>query len=107
MTSDAIATLMGEIEKAVSEPTMTDRLRQSLPELQQRFAAAREREEIAHWRQEYQRLDALSDKGAETFQGRKPSPKSATSISRLKPLLRSVLNSTVMRLLACMWSGQS
>jgi len=66
-SSDAIGTLMGEIEKAVSEPTMTDRLRLSLPELQQRFAAAREREELAHWQQEYQRLDALSDKGAERF----------------------------------------
>ena len=66
-SSDAIGTLMGEIEKAVSEPTMTDRLRQSLPELQQRFAAARKREEMVHWQQEYERLDALSDQGAEDF----------------------------------------
>jgi hypothetical protein len=67
MTSDAIASLMGEIEKAVNEPTMADRLRQSLPELQQRFAVAREREELAHWHEEYARVDALSDQGAERF----------------------------------------
>jgi hypothetical protein len=45
-SSDAIGTLMGEIEKAVSEPTMTDRLRLSLPEPQHQFAAARKREEM-------------------------------------------------------------
>jgi hypothetical protein len=66
-SSDAIGTLMGEIEKAVSEPTMTDRLRLSLPKLQQQFAAARKREEMVHWQQEYERLDALSDQGAEDF----------------------------------------
>ena len=107
-SSDAIGTLMGEIEKAVSEPTMTDRLRLSLPELQQQFAAARKREEMVHWQQEYERLDALSDQGAETLPRYKcTSPQSARSFLRPKPLPRSVPNSTSIRLPACMWSDLS
>jgi hypothetical protein len=43
------------------------RLRLSLPELQEKFAAAREQEDMAQWEQEFLRIQTVRDKGAENF----------------------------------------
>jgi hypothetical protein len=43
------------------------RLRLTLPELQQKFAAAREQEDMAQWEQEFLRVQTIRDKAAERF----------------------------------------
>ena len=43
------------------------RLKLKLPELQQKFAAAREREDVAQWEIEHNRVEALRDKMAEKW----------------------------------------
>lgn len=43
------------------------RLRLTLPELQQKFAAAREQEDMARWEQEFLRVQTIRDKAAERF----------------------------------------
>ena len=64
------------------------RLRLTLPELQQKFAAAREQEDMAQWEQEFLRVEIIRDKAAEKW-ARVPQ-----LISELIELFRSQRQST-------------
>ena len=96
ITSGELAVLINETETAVSDATkkvelqraldisvspdsaaahrmitedefLRARLRLTLPELQQKFAAAREQEDMAQWEQEFLRVQTIRDKAAERF----------------------------------------
>ena len=96
ITSGELAVLINETETAVSDATkkvelqraldisvspdpaaahrmitenefLRARLRLTLPELQQKFAAAREQEDMAQWEQEFERVQTIRDKAAERF----------------------------------------